>query len=211
MKKLVFMVFAAIFGFSFAFGAEFCEICGMNLEHHKKSSHELIDGEANHGDESHTCSLHCAFEKSGKSMDISKYKGFDNVSGEFRSITDLFYVIGSSKKSAMTSESEFAFSTRAEAEKFAKENGGRIIEGKEILEYESKKFDADSKMIKQNRAKMALTGKKIAEEYCEVEALEKLAKDSSNVAIFKTKAKGHCKNIDGKGLHAVSIYFWDKR
>ncbi|RAX53855.1 hypothetical protein CCY99_05595 [Helicobacter sp. 16-1353] len=192
----------------FAFAEEYCEICGMNLNHHKHTNHRLI----NKNKVVETCSLHCIYDIIIRDS-ANKYtiQGFDNTNGEFKNLKDLLYVVGSDKKGTMTSESEFAFSSKEKANNFIKDNGGRIIQGKDILEYTKNKFDKDKQILESNQAKIAALGEKIAQKYCNIKELEKIRIEAKNIAEFKTKAKGSCNNIDGKGLQAVSLYFWKKQ
>ncbi len=197
---------------NFAIGSDnaYCQMCGMGLEEHKQSNHKITHNDTQGEKNIYVCSLHCAYDaiNNNSTLKDALIEGIDNSTISFKPIKELFYVIGSAKKSAMTSESEFAFATLEEAEKFRKENGGRIVNGSDILQYESMKFEKDSAMIETNRAKMSKMGKNIADEYCNQNALKAIKAD--DIAAFKLQAKEHCKNIDEKGLQAVAIYFWFK-
>lgn len=184
------------------YAGEYCQKCGMSLHHHEETQHKvIIDGK-----EIEVCSLHCAIDaiKDNNKYDI---KAFDNSTKSFMPIADLIYVIGSSKKGAMTKESEFAFSNKNDADTFMKENGGKIIDGKEIIKYAESKWNKDREMIESNQSKMMALGKNIANEYCNNTKNIK----ANNIADFKVELKKYCKNIDEKGLQAVALYLWNNR
>lgn len=195
--KLKIFFWIMILGFGIhAFGAEYCEVCGMNLKMQEKSTHQAKN--------KHYCSLHCAFEASNGKLD--SIIGFDNENKKMRALNDLFYVVGSSQKSAMTSESEFGFGSKQAAQKFQKEFGGKIIEGEKMRDYVANKFQNDKNRIAQNRAKIAKNGESIAKEYCNLGNLKNIK--AENIAELKIKAKKECQNIDEKGLQAVAIWLW---
>lgn len=201
--KILFIFILAIF----AFAEEYCDICGMNLKNHEQTSHTITSED----NTIKACSLHCVYDAVSKDS-TKKYtiRGFDNVSRELKGPKDLFYVVGSNKKGTMTSESEFAFSSKEKANNFIKENGGRIVEGKDILKYTETKFSKDKQMIEKNQSKMIAMGEKIANEYCDTNELKKIKTRAKSMAQFKIEAKGYCKNIDQNALQAVGLYFWQK-
>ncbi len=201
MKKIHTMRIFAILLIPFLlYTNEYCQKCGMNLKHHKETQHKVIINE----EETSVCSLHCVIETT-KNNNNYKIMGFDNTTNSFKPIGELIYVIGSNKKGAMTKESEFAFSDNDDVKIFIQENGGKIINGKEIIQYVKSKFDDDAKMIKNNQAKMIKLGKNIADEYCN--NTDKIK--AKNIADLKIKLKQYCNNIDEKGLQAVALYLWN--
>ncbi len=62
-----------------------------------------------------------------------------------------FWVIGGSKPGVMTKNAKWAFANKADAEKFQKENGGRIARFDEALEAAYKDLAEDTKMIRERR------------------------------------------------------------
>ena len=186
---------------TFLYANDYCQKCGMDLHHHQKTSHIATNGDEEIG----VCSLHCVIDvkKDGKKY---KIKGFDNSTKSFIPINKLIYVVGSNQKGAMSSESEFAFSKKDDADRFQKENGGRLIDGREIIGYAESKWDKDKRMIENNQAKIKEMGQKIAKEYCN--NADKIK--ANNIADFKMELKKYCQNIDGKGLQAAALHLWSQ-
>ncbi len=184
----------------FLYANQYCQKCGMNLHHHKETNHKIII----ENQEITLCSLHCAIDAI---KDNNKYeiKGFNNTTQSFIPIGELIYIIGSNKKGAMTKESEFAFSSSDDVKAFIQENGGRIINGTEIIKYAKSKFDSDQKMIKTNQAKIIKLGKNIVNEYCNNANRIR----ANNIADLKLELKKYCKNIDEAGLQAAALYLWN--
>lgn len=98
-----------------------CAICGMHLQTFYKTSH-LSD--TKNGPKQY-CSLHCVvadadFFENLQVIDINSLK--------YISVTKAFYVVGSKKPATMSQISKYAFDTKQEAKKFAKEFGGEVMD-----------------------------------------------------------------------------------
>jgi len=104
---------------------ESCVICGMNLPTFYKTSHTA---ETKTGTKRQYCSLHCVVEDNEiNKTDLVNVKVVDTNSLKFISAHKAFYVVGSSKPGTMTRTSKYAFAKKSEAEAFAKEFGGKVM------------------------------------------------------------------------------------
>ena len=104
---------------------ESCVICGMNLLTFYKTSHAA---ETKTGSKRQYCSLHCVVEDNEiNKTDLVNLKVVDTNSLKLISVYKAFYVVGSSKPGTMTRTSKYAFAKKSEAEAFAKEFGGKVM------------------------------------------------------------------------------------
>ena len=104
---------------------ESCVICGMNLPTFYKTSHAA---ETKTGTKRQYCSLHCVVEDNEiNKTDLVNLKVVDTNSLKFISVYKAFYVVGSSKPGTMSRTSKYAFAKKSEAETFAKEFGGKVM------------------------------------------------------------------------------------
>lgn len=185
----------------------YCPTCGMTLPMFYKTNHA-----ATH--EGHTrqyCSIHCVVqEKDLKKMDLKDIKVVDANSLKFIDAATAHYVIGSSKKGTMTMVSKYAFADKAEAEAFAKENGGIVAGFKEA--WESSKKDFSPAMVEKMKAKRALMAQKGGEVYAAKCKQTELPKFGS-VADAKSYVKEHnlCGDLKGKPLQVLGIYLFTKK
>ncbi len=98
-----------------------CAICGMHLPTFYKTSHlaDTKDGPRQY------CSLHCVV------ADASMFENLQVVdinSLKYILVTKAFYVVGSKKPATMSRVSKYAFKTKQDADKFAKEFGGVVMD-----------------------------------------------------------------------------------
>jgi len=104
---------------------ESCVICGMHLPTFYKTNHAA---ETKTGTKKQYCSLHCVVEDNEiNKTDLVNLKVVDTNSLKFISVYKAFYVVGSSKPGTMTRTSKYAFAKKSEAEAFAKEFGGKVM------------------------------------------------------------------------------------
>ncbi len=98
-----------------------CAICGMHLPTFYKTSH-LSD--TKNGPKQY-CSLHCVV------ADTSMFENLQVIdinSLKYILVTKAFYVVGSKKPATMSRISKYAFGTKQDAKKFAKEFGGEVMD-----------------------------------------------------------------------------------
>lgn len=137
-----------------------CKHCGMDRETFAHSR-MLID--YSDGSSVGTCSLHCTavdlalnLDKTPNMIQIADYGKKILINAETAT-----WVIGGSKPGVMTRNAKWAFANKADAEKFQKENGGRLAGFDETLEAAYKDLAADTKVIREKRKMMK---KKMMEE-----------------------------------------------
>jgi copper chaperone NosL len=130
-----------------------CKHCGMDREMFAHSR-MLID--YSDGTSVGTCSLHCTavdlalnLDKTPNMIQVADYGKKILINAETAT-----WVIGGNKPGVMTRNAKWAFANKADAEKFQKENGGRLAGFDEALEAAYKDLAADTKMIREKRKMM---------------------------------------------------------
>jgi len=114
-----------------------CTNCGMRLPMFYKTNHVATVA----GDTKQYCSIHCLSEdKEVKKLDIKDIKVVDTNSLKFIEAKSAFYVVGSSKKGTMSMVSKYAFSSKSQAQSFAKENGGKVMSFEDAIKVALKDF-----------------------------------------------------------------------
>jgi nitrous oxide reductase accessory protein NosL len=104
---------------------KFCPMCGMNLPMFYKTNHAAHL----HDKEKQYCSIHCLVEdKELNHSNLQDIKVVDVSSLKFIDAKDAYYVVGSKKKGTMSMVSKYAFKDLNDAAKFAKENGGVVMD-----------------------------------------------------------------------------------
>ncbi len=185
-------------------GKHYCSICGMTLPMFYKTNHLA------HGKDGvkQYCSIHCLLEdKILNKNDLKNLKVVDNTSLKFIDVKDAFYVIGSSKPATMSMVSKYAFSSEADAKKFALENGGEIKRFDAIAKIVEEGLKKEKERILKKQSHMAKMGEKIYMKIC-----KKTDKKFSSVAQAKTYVKENnlCGNLKGKKLQALGLYLINK-
>lgn len=181
-------------------GKMYCPSCGMTLPMFYRTNHAAnVDG--------HTkqyCSIHCLSEDKIKNgANLKDVKVVDNKTLKFIDVEKAFYVVGSSKKGTMTMKSKYAFAKISDAQTFADEFGGKVMNFDGAFTVASKGLDKEIAMISQKQAKMAEKGEMIYNKMC-----KKTDKKFSSTAEAKTFVKSSkiCGDMKGKKLQAVGIY-----
>ena len=102
-----------------------CKICGMDLAYAAKSRMTIVytDGSA-----VEVASLHCAVTemKQNKDKQIKSLMVADYLTGKMIDAWTATWVVGGEKKGVMTSVAKWAFARENDAQKFVKENGGKV-------------------------------------------------------------------------------------
>lgn len=174
-------------------GRLYCPSCGMNLITFYKTSHAL--GEHQY------CSLHCAVKNN---EDLEGLQVVDCASLKFIPAAEAFYVVGSEVKGTMTMTSKYAFADQAAAEKFARQNGGQLMNLEEAEAVARQALAKEIQMIAKKREGVAEKGQKIFASLC----------DGADLPAFSTvvEAKIHlaqvqpCGELTDKQCQAVAIY-----
>ena len=114
-----------------------CSVCGMNLPKFYKTNHT-----ATHNNESKQyCSIHCLTdEKEINKTALRDIKVVDVTSLKFIDAYSATYVVGSKKKATMSRVSKYAFANKADAYKFSKKFGGKIVNFEEASKVAMRDF-----------------------------------------------------------------------
>ncbi len=180
-------------------GKLYCPNCGMNLVKFYKTSHAMKQQD---GSTHQYCSIHCLAEANDvinpdtKVVDVTSLKFIDAFTA--------IYVVGSSKKGTMTMNSKYAFKTKADAEAFAKANGGKVMGFAEAVQLAADDIYADNKMVEKKRTMAAEKGKMMYSKMCKQEKLPGFA----SIAEAKTYivTNGTCGSLKDKQYQAIAIY-----
>jgi predicted alpha/beta hydrolase family esterase len=118
----------------------------VNLVKFYKTSHAMKQKD---GSIHQYCSIHCLAEANDEITSDTKVVDVNSL--KFIPAFTAFYVVGSRKKGTMTMNSKYAFATKAEAEVFAKENGGKVMGFAEAVQLAADDIYKDNKMIGKKR------------------------------------------------------------
>ena len=162
MKKsylLMVLVVLSLFAVGAVFGQEdikkfpSCKFCGMDRE---KFAHSRMLIEYDDGTSEGTCSIHCAaidlilnIDKAPKAIRVGDYSTKNLIDAE-----KAFWIIGGSKMGVMTKRAKWAFEKKGDAEKFLKENGGKLASFDDAIKATYDDIYEDSKMIREKRKAM---------------------------------------------------------
>lgn len=160
MNKLTVLltVFAlALFSFLPAHSAEdidkhkSCAYCGMDRE---KFAHTRMLLQYEDGSSMGNCSIHCAavdlaqsIDKKPTLMKVGDYNTKNLIDAE-----TAVWVVGGQKPGVMSKRGKWAFEKKADAEAFAKENGGDITDFDGAIKAAFTDMYEDVKMIRERRA-----------------------------------------------------------
>lgn len=176
----------------------YCPRCGMTLPMFYKTNHAAKVGDKTE----QYCSIHC-LAKTMKDGKVSDIKVVDNITLKFIDASKATYVVGSSKAGTMSKTSKYAFSNKADAEAFAKEFGGKIMNFDDTLASVKGTLHKECSMIHKKQAKMAQKGEMMYNKMCKpIEAkFNSIAEAKSYLSAEKP-----CGDIKGKQLQAIGIY-----
>lgn len=180
-------------------GRLYCPNCGMNLVKFYKTSHAMKQKD---GSIHQYCSIHCLAEANDEITPDTKV--VDTNSLKFIPAFTAFYVVGSSKPGTMTMNSKYAFSDKAEAEVFAKANGGKVMGFAEAVQLAADDIAQDNVMVNKKRAMAAGKGKMMYSKMCKHDPLPGFA----SIAEAKTYIadSGICGTLKDKQYQAIAIY-----
>lgn len=112
-----------------------CLLCGMYLDEYASTVHVVI---FNDGTRQETCSLACAVKIYAKEKArIKKIMAADFLTAELIDAEHAVYLEGSDIEGVMSYTSRIAFRSRADAVKFQKKHGGKIIMFKAALRHQA--------------------------------------------------------------------------
>jgi len=136
-----------------------CTYCGMDRGKFAHSRMVIIYEE---GTVEGTCSIHCAAIDLAVNIDLTPQEIMvgDYATKKLISAEKAFWVIGGNKTGVMTKRAKWAFEKKEEAEKFVKENGGKISTFDEAMKTTYEDMYADTKMIRDRRKMKKMEHKK---------------------------------------------------
>ncbi len=179
----------------------YCSICGMTLPMFYKTNHAATD---EHGHTHQYCSIVCEVEDAVKNgTKLHDHKVVDNTTLKFIDANKAFFVVGSKKPGTMSAVSKYAFGTKEAAGKFAKMNGGKVMNFDELYKMVEQNLAKDMAATKKRQAKAAAKGKMIYTKMC-----KQTDKRFTNVADAKSflTSSGICGKIKGKKHQQVALY-----
>jgi len=177
----------------------FCPECGMTLPMFYKTNHAAtVDGKVKQ-----YCSIHCVVEDTQKGSKLTDIKVVDVTSLKFIPVEKATYVVGSAKKGTMTMVSKYAFANKADAEAFAKANGGKVVDYNSAYKAAESDFAKDSKMVAKKQAMMAEKGKMMYGKMCQ--KTDKKFATTAEAKAFMVENK-LCKDLNPKQMQAIGLY-----
>jgi copper chaperone NosL len=130
-----------------------CKYCGMDR---KMFAHSRMLVIYEDGSYMGTCSLHCTaielalnIDKTPRSIEVGDFKTKKLIDAE-----KAVWVIGGSKPGVMTKRAKWAFESKADAEAFINDNGGKPASFDEAIKASYEDMYADTKMIREKRKMM---------------------------------------------------------
>ncbi len=181
----------------------FCPACGMNLPMFYKTNHAAdVDGKTEQ-----FCSIHCLAETMQKGKKVTNIRVVDNSTLKFVDANSAWYVVGSNKPGTMSAVSKYAFAKKADAEAFAKANGGKVMDFKSTLAMVESGLSKESSMIHKKQSMMAKKGQAMYAKLC-----QPIEQKFNSVAEAKAYISSHksCGELNGKQLQAIGLYLVGK-
>jgi len=177
----------------------YCPKCGMTLLMFYKTNHAAdVDGKT-----TQFCSIHCLAEAMADGSKVTNVKVVDNTTLEFIDVIKAWYVMGSSKPGTMSMTSKYAFAKKSDAEKFAKEFGGRVMTYYDVLDSVKSTLVKESAMVKKKQAMAAQKGEMMYNNMCTPVDVNFTSTAEAKTYLMKEKP---CGEIKGKQLQAIGIY-----
>jgi copper chaperone NosL len=177
----------------------YCPKCGMTLPMFYKTNHAAhVDGK-----NEQFCSIHCLAEAMADGGKVTGIKVIDNTTLEFIDVIKSWYVVGSSKPGTMSITSKYAFGKKDDAEKFAKEFGGKVMTFYAVLDSVKSTLAQESAMIQKKQAMMAQKGEMMYNNMCT--PFDANFTSTSDAKTYLTTQKP-CGEIKGKQLQAIGLY-----
>jgi len=141
--------------FAESHGGKACPYCGMEKE---KFGHTWMVVEYDGGKKVGFCSIHCAAIDLATNMDKTPVKTEvgDYITKKLIDAEKAYWVIGGNKPGVMTKRAKWAFGTKEEADKFMKENGGKLATFDETMKAAYEDMYDDTKMIREKRKMMKM-------------------------------------------------------
>ena len=178
----------------------YCPTCGMTLPMFYKTNHAAT----HNGHTKQFCSLHCLSEENIKNnANLQDMKVVDAKTLKFIDTKKAHYVVGSSKKGTMTMNSKYAFASKTDADIFAKEFGGKVMNFDGAYKIAASALEKEMKMVSMKQVKMAKKGEMMYKKMCKKTDLKFSSTAQAKAFVKSSKI---CGEMKGKKLQAVGIY-----
>jgi len=178
----------------------YCPVCGMTLPMFYRTNHAATHA----GHNKQYCSIVCMIQDAVvNNAKLENYKVVDNTTLKFIDSKDAFFVVGSKKPGTMSVVSKYAFGTKEAAQKFANENGGKIMNFDELYKMVEKSLAKDMAATKKRQAKAIKKGAMMYKKMCK--KTDKTFTSTAEAKSFLVESK-ICGNIKGKKLQAIGMY-----
>jgi len=177
----------------------FCPRCGMTLPMFYKTNHAAHV----HGKIEQYCSIHCLAETIASDVNVTDIKVVDTTTLKFVDAATAWYVFGSTKPGTMSMTSKYAFTNKADAETFAKEFGGKVMNFEDTLTSVKNTLEKESMMIHKRQTMMAGKGEMIFNKLCK--PVDAAFKSVAEAKTYLTTQKP-CGELNAKQLQAIGLY-----
>jgi nitrous oxide reductase accessory protein NosL len=183
---------------------KYCTVCGMTLHMFYKTNHAA----SHNGHDKQYCSIVCMIQDAvvnGEKLD--NFRVVDNTTLKFINSKDAFFVVGSKKPGTMSVVSKYAFGTKEAAQKFAKDNGGKIMNFDQLYKMVEKSLAKDMAATKKRQAKAIKKGSMMYNKMCQ--KTDKKFDSTADAKTFLVQSK-ICGKIKGKKLQAIGLYLYNR-
>ena len=177
----------------------YCPKCAMTLPMFYKTNHAAhVNGKSEQ-----YCSIHCLAETMADGGKVTGIKVVDNSTLKFIDVIKVWYVMGSVKAGTMSMTSKYAFGKKPDAEKFAKEFGGKVMTYYDVLDSVKSTLEKETAMIKKKQAMVSQKGEMMYTNMC-----TPFDATFNSIAEAKTYlvTQKPCGALKGKQLQAIAIY-----
>jgi len=181
---------------------QWCPVCGMSLKVFYKTSHAL--------DKKQFCSMRClAVDMQKEKIDLHNIRVVDAKSEKLIFAKDAFYVVGSEITGTMSKVSKLAFASKKDAEAFAEEYDGEVVDFQKALAMAKDSLESDIAMVmKKKQKKIYPMGKKLFEAKCQQDIdLSKYHQINELKSALQNDKL--CKPLKGMQLQATTLYLWE--
>jgi len=177
----------------------YCPKCGMTLPMFYKTNHAAhVDGKT-----AQYCSIHCLAKAMKGEEKVTDIKVVDNTTLKFIDATKAWYVFGSNKPGTMSMTSKYGFTNKADAEAFAKDFGGKVMNFDDTLASVNSTLDKESAMVAKKQGMMAKKGEMMYKKMCK--PISTTFTNTADAKAFLSKEKP-CGDIKGKQLQVIGLY-----
>jgi uncharacterized C2H2 Zn-finger protein len=182
----------------------YCPRCGMTLPMFYKTNHAAHVNDKT----KQYCSIHCLAESMAEGLKLTDIKVVDVSTLKFIDVKKANYVYGSSKSATMSMTSKYAFAKKADADAFAKEFGGEVMNFSDTMSEVEFTLSNETAMIHKKQAMAAKKGEMLYKKMCT--PITKKFTTTSEAKAYLTNKKS-CGVIKGKMLQVIGLYLKSRK